>query len=304
MKNTILRALAAAACAASIIGCVSPDTTSVPAERIGVCSWSYRAPLDQVAVEMKAAGIRGIHLALGPSIAPDERHGAAEGKEALEKVKARIASGEWVLMSAMIGFPQEDYSTLETIRKTGGIVPDECWEKNRMLFSKAAKLAGELGAPFLSTHAGFLDEDDPEAYAKFVQRVTWMRDECAKCGVKLILESGQETAHDLARFLKVVPEVGINFDPANMILYGKGEPMASLDALVPWIRQIHVKDAVFAKTPGTWGEEVPWGEGAVGGKAFIGGLLARGYKGNFVIEREGGANRAGDIALAAARLKE
>lgn len=304
MKNLLLRILAAAVLPAAFYGCLTGGVSSVPAERIGVCSWSYQKPLAEVADGMRAAGVKGVHLALGPFIAPDERHGAAEGPEALAAVKARIASGEWVLMSTMIGFPQEDYSTLESIRRTGGIVPDEHWESNRRLFSAAAKLSKELGSPYLSTHAGFLDEENPEAYAKFVQRVTWMRDECARCGVKLLLESGQETAEDLERFLKVVPGVGINFDPANMILYGKGAPIAALDRLMPWIRQIHVKDALFTKTPGTWGEEVPWGDGAVGGKAFVSALLSRGYTGNFVVEREGGANRAGDIALAVSRLME
>ena len=274
------------------------------AERIGVCSWSYQKPLDEVAAQMKKAGVKGIHLALGPFIAPDERHGAAEGAAALAAVKARIASGEWKLMSAMIGFPQEDYSTLETIRRTGGIVPDGCWEKNKAIFAKAAKLAKELGAPYLSAHAGFLDEADPAAYAKFVERVSWMRDECARNGVSLILESGQETADDLAKFLKEVPGVGINFDPANMILYGKGDPVSAMKTLAPWIRQIHVKDARFAAVPGVWGDETPWGEGEVGGDAFIDELLAIGYEGNFVIEREGGANRVDDIALAIRRIAE
>ena len=131
-----------------------------------------------------------------------------------------------------------------------------------------------------------------------------MRDECAKFGVSLLLESGQETAEDLAKFMAAVPGVGINFDPANMILYGKGEPIKAVKVLIPWIRQVHVKDAVVTKTPGTWGDEVAWGEGEVGGRAFLATLEALGYKGNFVIEREAGSDRPGDIARAARLLKE
>ena len=276
----------------------------VAPERVGVCSWSWRKPMKEVAAEMARADVKGVHLALGPFIAPDERHGAAEGAEALRFVKEKIASGEWVLMATMVGMVGEDYSTLETIRKTGGIVPDRHWEANRLIVTKGARLTRELGCKYMSTHAGFLDESDPKAYATFVERVTWMRDECAKYGVTLILESGQETAADLAAFMAKVPGVYINFDPANMILYGKGRPLEAVRVLAPWIRQVHVKDAKFTKTPGTWGEETPWGEGEVGGAAFLAELDRMGFKGNFVVEREGGDDRAGDIRLALERLEK
>jgi sugar phosphate isomerase/epimerase len=153
-------------------------------------------------------------------------------------------------------------------------------------------------------HAGFLDEHDPKAYAKFVERVTWVRDECAKYGVRIVFESGQETADELERFMKKVPGLGINFDPANMILYGKGDPVPSLKKLYPWIVQVHVKDACKTKVPGTWGTEVPWGQGEVGADAFVRELKRLGYKGKFVVERENGDDRAGDIARAVERLKK
>ena len=297
----ILQSLSLAA-AVFMAGCGTPVVPSssvrVAPERVGVCSWSWRKPMSDVAIEMKKAGVKGIHLALGPFIAPDERHGAAEGAEALKFVKARIASGEWVLMSTMIGTVGEDYTTLETIRKTGGIVPDATWEANKKIVTAGAKLTQELGCKYMSTHAGFLDENDPVAFAKYVERVSWMRDECAKYGVTLILESGQETAEDLAKFMAKVPGVGINFDPANMILYAKGEPMKAVRVLLPWIRQVHVKDACQTKVPGTWGEEVAWGSGEVGGKAFLAELEKLGYKGNFVVEREAGNDRPGDIRTA------
>ena len=147
-----------------------------------------------------------------------------------------------------------------------------------------------------------LDERDPKAYATFVERVTWIRDECARNGITLLLESGQETAEDLAAFLADVPGVGVNLDPANMILYGKGDPLAALATLMPWIKQVHVKDAIPTDKPGTWGTETPWGEGKVGGRAFVAALDRLGYQGNFLIEREGGNRRAEDIALAVRRL--
>ena len=276
----------------------------VDAERIGVCSWSYQRPLREVADEMARIGVKGIDLALTPFVAPDGRHGVEEGEEALAFAKAQFASGAWRLFATMISFPQEDYSTLDTIRKTGGVVPDDCWPRNREIAAAAAELSGTLGAPYMLFHAGFLDESNPAAYAAYVERVSFVRDACAKAGVQLILESGQETAEDLARFLRDVPGLYVNFDPANMILYGKGRPMDALETLVPWIRKIHVKDADATAVPGTWGTERPWGEGQVGGAAFIDALNGLGFTGNLTIEREGGDDRVGDIARAAARLRE
>ena len=276
----------------------------VEAERIGVCSWSYQRPLREVADEMAKIGVKGIDLALTPFVAPDGRHGVEEGEEALAFAKAQFASGAWRLFATMISFPQEDYSTLDTIRKTGGVVPDDCWPRNREIAAAAAELSGTLGAPYMLFHAGFLDESNPAAYAAYVERVSFVRDACARAGVQLILESGQETAEDLARFLRDVPGLYVNFDPANMILYGKGRPMEALETLVPWIRKIHVKDADATAVPGTWGTERPWGEGQVGGAAFIDALNGLGFTGNLTIEREGGDDRVGDIARAAARLRE
>ena len=293
IKSLVLAALVAAA------GCCS---VKVAPERVGVCSWSWRQPMKEVAVEMAKADVKGIHLALGPFIAPDNRHGAAEGAEVLAFVKGKVARGEWVLMSTMVAMVGEDYSTLETIRKTGGIVPDKNWSANKVIVSKGAKLTAELGCKYMSTHAGFLDESDPKALKAFVERVTWMRDECAKFGVTLILESGQETAEDLAKFMAKVPGVYINFDPANMILYGKGRPLDAVRILAPWIRQVHVKDANYTKVPGTWGEEVPWGNGEVGGETFLAELDKMGFSGNYVVERESGDDRAGEIRLAIERL--
>ena len=281
-------------------GCASVVT--IPSERVGVCSWSWQLPMKEVAAKMDAAGVKGIHLALGPFIAPDGRHGAAEGAEAWAFVKGKVARGEWIVMSTMIGTVGEDYSTLETIRKTGGIVPDQHWEANKKIVTRGAQLTQELGCPYMSTHAGFLDESNPKAYKTYVERVTWMRNECRKYGVTLILESGQETAEDLAAFMPKVPGVGINFDPANMVLYAKGKPREAVKVLSPWIKQVHVKDACETKVPGTWGEEVAWGEGEVGGKAFLAELEALGYTGNYVVEREAGTDRPDDIAKAVGRL--
>lgn len=285
-----------------LTGCKTEGVIDI--SRVGVCSWSWHASIAGIAEEMKSADVKGIHLALNPFIHTDGRHGNAEETSAWELVKAKVASGEWVVMATMIGMVGENYSTLQTIRETGGIVPDATWEANQRIVTRGAQLTQELGCEYLSTHAGFLDIHDETAFKKHIERVTWMRDECRKYGVTLILESGQETAEDLAVFMQRVPGIGINFDPANMILYAKGKPLDAVKVLAPWIRQVHVKDAVETATPGTWGREMPWGEGEVGARAFIVALQQLGYSGNYVIEREGGAKRVADIRQAIRALTE
>lgn len=300
-RNFLAGGFSALLAAGSAGGC-SRRTGLVDRARLGVCSWSYRLPLDGVAAEMRRIGLKRVHLALQPFLQGDARHGAAEGLAARKAVEARFASGEWVLSATMLSFRHEDYSTLETIRKTGGIVPDQHWDEVKGLIKKAARLSAEWKAPALSLHAGFLDEKNPAALKTFTERMKFMVDVCGEAGVPLILESGQETAEDLARFLTAVPGVGVNFDPANMILYGKGDPVAAVKILAPWIRHVHVKDAVQTKVPGTWGTETVWGEGEVNPAAFLAALETAGYTGAFAIEREGRSTRVADIATAAKRL--
>ena len=300
--QTSVFAAAASALPGCCTRCCCAGGAYVTNENLGVCSWSFQKPLDAVAAEMKKLGLKRIHLALQPFLEGGSRHGAAEGKAALDRVKARLASGEWKLSATMIGFPQEDYSTLESIKKTGGIVPDDVWEANKKIIVAGAKLSAELKSPVLTMHAGFLDESDAAALKKYTERVKFIVDTCGAAGVPVAFETGQETAADLAKFLPTVPGAGVNFDPANMILYGKGSPVEAVRTLAPWIKHVHLKDAVLTKKPGTWGTEVPWGDGEVDAPRFLAELEAAGYKGNFAIEREGGNDRPGDIALAAKRL--
>jgi L-ribulose-5-phosphate 3-epimerase len=113
-------------------------------------------------------------------------------------------------------------------------------------------------------------------------------------------ETGQETAETLATFLTKLnrPNVGVNFDPANMILYDKGDPIEALRVLGPWLKQCHIKDATRTIQPGAWGAEVPAGTGEVNWPAFFATLKELGYAGNLCIEREAGPQRVADIITA------
>jgi sugar phosphate isomerase/epimerase len=235
------------------------------------------------------------HVNLGVRAAVEDSSGAV-----LEAMKAQ----SWTITSTMIDFPQEDYSTLDSIKVTGGVVPDDCWEQNRELFVGAARVTAELGVKYLAMHAGFVDESDPAYAAKVHDRIRTLADAARDNGLILLLETGQETAEELKAFLEKLNHeaVGVNFDPANMILYDKGDPIEAVRVLSPWIRHLHVKDAIRTKEPGTWGAEVPWGDGEVGTDRFLAVLDEVGFAGAMAIEREAGDNRVGDIKLAIDRL--
>ena len=167
-----------------------------------------------------------------------------------------------------------------------------------------AALCARLKLTKVSTHAGFIPDDpsDP-AYAKLFGRLKKITDLLNQSGTTLLFETGQETADTLSKFLDSMEAAGtknirVNFDPANMILYAKGDPIASLKKLLPRVAQIHIKDAVKAEIPGTWGKEVAAGEGEVDWPAFIQVLKEANFQGGLIIEREAGETRIQDVKAA------
>src|SRR5512145_357645 len=122
---------------------------------VGVCSWSLRTDVPGVAQAMKEVGLTHVHLGIRAAV-----------EDGSGKVLDTIKAQKWTITSTMIDFPQEDYSTLDTIKVTGGVVPDASWEQNRKLFLGAAKATAKLGVKYLSMHAGFIDESNKAAVEK------------------------------------------------------------------------------------------------------------------------------------------
>lgn len=255
---------------------------------IGICSWSLRNNGEMIDRTMEKTGLSCLHLDV---LAADE-------------LACLISEQEWKVTSTMVSFPQEDYSSLDTIRLTGGIVPDDSWEQNREIVMDAIEKTVALRVPYLTTHAGFIDRHNVEKYRKFMVRIRELADVALEKGIMLLMETGQESAVDLRLCLEELdhPAIGVNFDPANMILYGKGDPIQAVRTLAPWIKHLHIKDATASPVPGTWGAEVPWGEGEVDHNAFFNALDEIGFSGALAIEREAGNTRQDDICLAVERI--
>ena len=119
-------------------------------------------------------------------------------------------------------------------------------------------------------------------------------------GAQVALETGQESQDTLSRALDALSRerVAVNFDPGNLILYGSGDPVAALRALAPRVVQVHVKDALPAREAGSWGTEVPVGEGAVDWAALLSALRGCPQVTALVIERESGSDRLADVSRA------
>ena len=262
-------------------------------QRLAVCSWSLlpTSPEDLVQ-KVLATGIRRVQLALDPF---------REAPKVWAETENLFRANDITIVSGMVGCIGEDYSTLDSIRLTGGIAPDSTWEQNLKNIRAAAALAKKMGLRLVTFHAGFLptDESDP-TFAKMCQRLDEVADVFMVQNILLGLETGQETAPALADLLHKLnhPNIGVNFDPANMILYDKGDPVAALRVLAPWIRQVHIKDARRTRQPGTWGEEVVVGTGEVDWRKFFATFKQVIFNVNLAIEREQGSERVADIRSA------
>ncbi len=264
------------------------------AGRLGVCSWSLRPESPEDLVEkMVATGLSAVQLALDP---------LRTGVWGTEQTVHALKEGGIEILSGMMEMAGEDYSTLESIKETGGLAPDGTWEENRSAAKANGALAEELGLSLVSFHAGFLphDSEDP-ARERLLGRLAEVTEIFSARGVSVAFETGQETAETLAAILTELnqPTAGVNFDPANMILYGMGDPVESLQSLLPWVKQIHIKDAQRTTSPGCWGTEVPVGMGEVDWAAFLGLVRSEGLDVDLVLEREAGDQRQEDLRVGA-----
>ncbi|MDX2116807.1 MAG: sugar phosphate isomerase/epimerase family protein [Planctomycetota bacterium] len=274
-------------------------------KRLGVCSWSLQAqsPAD-LALRIRNVGVSLVQIHLDPV----REGGVWRADQTVGRLKdkgIRIASG-------MMSTKGEDYSTLESIAKTGGIRPDETWADNLRAAEGNAIMAARMGLPLVTFHAGFLPHEEGNAERiKMVERLRNLAEIFAARNVRVGLETGQESAATLLRVLNEVnatlparAQIGVNFDPANMILYGMGDPLEALRVLSGYILQVHMKDAVPTKTKGTWGEEMPAGKGAVPWKEFLAAVERYAPDVDVMIERESGDARVADAAAARAIVAE
>jgi L-ribulose-5-phosphate 3-epimerase len=268
---------------------------------IGVCSWSLQVKsVPELTQLLGRLGIDVVQIACG-----DPHHAAWDEGDGLPAAAKRAG---FRMTGAMLGFPGEDYTTPQTIKQTGGFGSPATRAERLERFAWALTRTRDLGLTDLMLHAGFLPEPGDPDRKPFLDTLGKVSALAAAKGVTIAFETGQETADLLRRTLDELKcsNLKVNFDPANMLLYDKGDPIRAVEILGPDIRSVHVKDAHRPKAAGQWGEEVPLGQGSANIRKFVQTLKKVGYRGALCIEREVGdqEGRLADVASGIRYLRE
>jgi L-ribulose-5-phosphate 3-epimerase len=267
---------------------------------IGVMFWARDEPAETLR-EIKGFGVRCGQL----GIPGDYPIGGNTGKW-LESLRME----RFGLATVVCSYLGEEYTDVATVLQTVGFVPPATRAQRVGRTKHISDFAAQLSVESIGCHVGFVPEDsNSPAYAEIVDVVRDVCDHCADNNQTFALETGQETPAALLRFLHEVnrKNLKINFDPANLILYGTGEPLEALDVLAGHVISVHCKDGDWPPVdqPNALGIERPLGQGSVGIPNFIAKLKQVGYRGILSIEREesDAQERAADIRSAVALLR-
>lgn len=225
-----------------------------------------------------------------PTIQLHSPHKATRTPERARRFLEQLSAHGLRVTAVFGGFEGESYVDIPTVTRTVGLVPPATRAERTKEMKKIADFARLLGVDVVALHLGFVPHDTSDPLYREVVAVT--REVCDYClGQRqaLHLETGQEAAPTLVRFIEDVQRdnLFVNFDPANMILYGSDEPIEALEIVGRWVKSVHCKDGTWAARPGQeWGVEVLLGEGAVGIERYLRTLDKIGYRGPLTIERE------------------
>ncbi len=191
---------------------------------------------------------------------------------------------------------------------TIGLVPPEYRAERIAALKRGADFAVRVGVSSITTHAGFIPENPTDPlYVPTVEALREVVDYCGERGLTFWFETGQETPVTLLRVIEDLggEHVGINLDPANLLMYGRGNPLDALDVFGQYVQGVHAKDGEYPTDGWHLGVEKPLGEGRVNFPALIAKLKALGYSGALTIEREiSGPQQIEDIKKGIAYLSE
>jgi L-ribulose-5-phosphate 3-epimerase len=202
-----------------------------------------------------------------------------------------FADSSFTAVTVFAAYEGEDYADIPTVRRTVGFIPAATRAAREARTLAVSDFTASLNVGSIACHIGFVPEDAAHPdYVAVREVVRHVCDHAARHGQTFALETGQEPAHVLAAFISDVarPNLRINFDPANLILYGTGEPIAALRQLAPHVISVHCKDGDWppAGVPGALGTERPLGKGSVNIPAFVQALREIGFQGPLNVERE------------------
>lgn len=190
---------------------------------------------------------------------------------------------------------------------TLGLVPEAYRFQRLQMLLEGSAFAKKINVRDVVTHVGFMPENpyDPR-YPEIISVLRVIARICKENGQRFLFETGQETPVTLVRAINDIgmDNVGINLDPANLIMYGKANPVDSLDVFGKYVWGVHGKDGCYPTDGYHLGKEMPLGEGKVNFPVFVAKLKEIGYPGDITIEREiSGEKQKKDILSAKAVLE-
>lgn len=221
-------------------------------------------------------------------------------KEQCSKYKVTI-DGIWTGWPGVVAWNFTEGPT------TVGLVPPSLRDERAEIIKRGADFASKLGVDTIVTHLGFVPEDmHDENYIQLIPVLQDIAAYCKRLGLDFLFETGQETPVTLLRTIEDIGcgNVGINLDPANLILYGKGNPVDSLYVFGKYVRGVHVKDGVYPTDGNNLGQEKPIGEGHVDFPLLLRRLKELGYTGPLTIECELEENRLEHIQEAKTKIQD
>lgn len=227
-------------------------------------------------------GFSNCFLSLDGYIGAFSPAAASELKDLLKKYDVTATTVE------VVGPPPLEWNFLRG-PSTIGLVPPATRAARIDALRQASDFARQLGISQVQTHCGFIPEDPADQlYPPAVEAIRTVAQHCQGNGQSFLMETGQETPTTMSRMIRDVglPNLAVGLDTANLILYGKANPVDAVDILGPHIRSIHAKDGKWPTDPSNLGEEVMIGEGLVDFKAVFTKLHHLGYTGAITIERE------------------
>lgn len=194
---------------------------------------------------------------------------------------------------------------------TLGLVPPEYRDARLKMLMEGSDFAKKLHVEDFVTHVGYMPENPyDKEYQGILTACKAIVEKCRENGQNFLFETGQETPVTLKRAIQDIERdlgkggIGINLDPANLIMYGKANPVDALEVFGEYVRGVHGKDGLYPTDGHVLGKEVPLGEGKVNYPAFVAKLKETGYQGDITIEREiSGEEQKRDILRAAELLK-
>jgi sugar phosphate isomerase/epimerase len=225
-----------------------------------------------------------------PTIQLHAPHRSTRTAENADQFIAKLEQLDIQLTAVFGGFEGESYADIPTVSETVGLVPAATRAARLQEMKEISDFSRLLGCDVVALHLGFVPHTPSASlYQEIVDVTRQLCDHAARNDQNVHLETGQESADGLLQFISSVERANlfINFDPANMILYGTGEPIEALRKVGKYVRSIHCKDATWSDQPGvTWGREMPLGQGQVNMELYLRTLKDIGYTGPLTIERE------------------